>query len=376
MQGREEESLDVFEWYLGAPQRAGTRRSDAGQHFSRLPARLSLFFNQTALAYGVLPDGLAIWVYDDRGVSAKWIPKSPQELQDLAANFYAQCSDPHSELSALRRDARSLYGALIAPVEEHLAPERTLVIEADGWLARVPFEALLDSNNRYLIERAAIVHSLGQDSETRLHGGIGISADLPALVVGSTASSQADGLIPIPDIAAEASAVAGDFHSARVLKGREATLNALRSEIPNAAIFHFAGHALAAPQRTGLLLEGGDGKTNTLHLMDANVVRRLDLQSLQLAVLSACSTASAGGDSTGFESVTDALLRAGVPHVVASRWAVDSRETRGFIADFYRNALSGLTVSDAVRLASRNMLASPRTSHPYYWAAFAAYGRP
>jgi CHAT domain-containing protein len=115
---------------------------------------------------------------------------------------------------------------------------------------------------------------------------------------------------------------------------------------------------------------------NTPRLMDANVVRHLQLQNLQLAVLSACGTASGGTGSNGFDSVTDALLRAGVPHVVASRWAVDSTETRGFVQDFYRNALSGQTVSEAIRLTSRNMLANPRTSHPYYWSAFAAYGRP
>ena len=108
--------------------------------------------------------------------------------------------------------------------------------------------------------------------------------------------------------------------------------------------------------------------------MGAAAVPRLRLQSLQLAVLSACSTASGDGGSGGFESITDAFLRAGVPHVVASRWAVE--ETRGFVEDFYRNVLSGQTVSEAVRIASRNMLANPRTSHPYFWSAFAAYGRP
>ena len=124
------------------------------------------------------------------------------------------------------------------------------------------------------------------------------------------------------------------------------------------------------------MLEGGDRPANVPRLMDATVVRQLRLQGLQLAVLSACSTASGSGGSSGFNSVTDALLRAGVPHVVASRWAVDSAETRGFVQDFYHNALSGQTVSDAIRLTSRKMLADARTSHPYYWSAFAAYGRP
>jgi CHAT domain-containing protein len=337
--------------------------------------RLPLLAKETVLAYAALPDGLAIWIYDDRGVSASWIPKPTDGLQELAERFHDLSSDPNSELAALRRDARGLYEALIAPVEQHLAPGRTLVIEAEGWLARVPFEALLDSNDHYLIERVPIVHSLGQDSQARLRNDTGISADLPALVVGSTASSASDGLIPLPDVSAEADTVANGFLSARVFKGAEATLSAVRSELPGAAVFHFAGHSLAAPQRTGLLLESGDGKAN-IRLMDANAVRQLRLQSLQLAMLSACSTASGSVSSSGFDSVTDALLRAGVPHVVASRWAVDSSVTRGFVQDFYRDALSGHTVSEAVRLTSRNMLANPRTSHPYYWSAFAAYGRP
>jgi CHAT domain-containing protein/Flp pilus assembly protein TadD len=382
-QGRSQEALETYEWYLGAPQRVATdprsRRSLTNPPMpdpSRLASRLPLLTKETVLAYAALPDGLAIWVYDDRGINAHWIPKPTDGLQELAARFHDLSSDPRSELSALRRDARSLYGALIAPVEQHLAPGRTLVIEAEGWLARVPFEPLLDSNDRYLVERAPIVHSLGQDSQARLRTDTGISADLLALVVGSTASSPADGLIPLPDVAAEADTVASGFRFARVLKGEEAALSAIRSELPGTAVFHFAGHSLATPERAGLMLEGGGGQANTPHLMDAAAVRQLRLQNLQLAVLSACSTASGSGGSSGFDSVTDALLRAGVPHVVASRWAVDSAETRGFVQDFYHNALSGQTISDAIRLTSRKMLSNPQTAHPYYWSAFAAYGRP
>ena len=376
VQGREQESLNVFEWYLSASQRGGLRDPNPSQSLPD-PSRLPLLARETVLAYAALPDGLAIWVYDDRDVDARWIPRPGDGLQELAERFHDLSSDPKSELNALRRDARSLYESLIAPVEQHLAPERTLVIEAEGWLAGVPFEALLDSNDHYLIERLPIVHSLGRDSQARLRSDTRISANLPALVVGSTASSSADGLVPLPDVALEADAVASDFHpAARVLKGGEATLSAIRSELPGTAVFHFAGHSLAGPQKTGLLLARGDGQASAPRLMDASVVRQLHLQGLQLAVLSACSTASGSGGFNGFDSVTDALLRAGVPHVVASRWAVDSAGSQRFVQDFYQNALSGQTVSDAIRLTSRNMLANPRTSHPYYWSAFAAYGQP
>jgi CHAT domain-containing protein/cytochrome c-type biogenesis protein CcmH/NrfG len=368
-QGRSQDALETYELYLAAPERTSGDRT-------QLASRLPLLAKETVVTYAALPGGLAIWVYGDRGVNARWMPQPTEGLQELAERFHDLAADPNSELAALHRDSRSLYEALIAPVEQQLAPGRALVIEADGWLARVPFEALLDSNGHYLIERASIVHSLGQDSQARLHNDTRISRDLSVLVVASTASSVAEGLIPLPDVAAEAETVASDFHSARVLKGREAVFSAVRNDLPGAAVFHFAGHSLASPGRTGLLLENGAGHTDAPRLMDATVVRRLRLQNLQLAVLSACSTASGSGGSNGFDSVTDAFLRAGVPHVVASRWAVDSTETRGFVQDFYRNALSDQTVSGAVRLTSRNMLANPRTSHPYYWSAFAAYGRP
>ena len=385
VQGRSQNALETYEWYLGAPQRISAEprslrpltnppMSDPPQLAWRLP----LLAKETVLAYAVLPDGLAIWAYDDRGINARWIPTSADGLQELAKRFHDLSSDPKSELSALRRDARSLYVALIAPVEQQLVPGRTLVIEAEGWLARVPFEALLDSRDRYLIERAAIVHSLGQDSQARLRSDTGISGDLSALIVGSSASSPTDGLIPLPDVAAEADAVASGFHSARVLKGGEATLSAIRNELPGAAIFHFAGHSLATPDRAGLMLDNANGQQGIPQLLDADRLRHIRLPNLQLALLSACSTASGNGvgGPSGFGSVTDAFLRAGVPHVVASRWTVDSAETRGFVADFYHNALSGQTVSEAIRLTSRKMLANSRTSHPYYWSAFAAYGRP
>jgi CHAT domain-containing protein len=385
LQGNPQESLEVYESYLGASQRAAPGRRSPSQLASRLP----LLSHETVLVYAALPDGLAIWVCDDRGVHAEWIAKPTEGLQELAARFYDLASDPKSDLNAVRRDGRSLYAALILPVERRLVPGRTLVIEADGWLARVPFEALVDAGNRYLIERWPVVHSLGQDFEARLRNDSDsngndnknagpISARMPLLVVASAASSQEEGLPPLSGVGEEADAVASGFHSPRVLKGSEATLRAVKEALPSAAAFHFAGHSLVTPDRSGLLLENANAdagsRTETPSLLDAAVVRKLNVSNMELAFLSACNTESGAGSSGGFNSVTEALLRAGVPHVVASRWEVV--ETRAFIDDFYRGAFSGLLVSESIRRASRNMLADPRTAHPYYWSAFAAYGRP
>jgi CHAT domain-containing protein len=212
-----------------------------------------------------------------------------------------------------------------------------------------------------------------------MHPETAISSDLPALVVGSAASSPDTGLFVIPNVPAGADTVASGFHSPRVLKGPEATLSAVAGALPAAAVFHFAGHAITTPNHTGLMLEGLAARPEDARaplLLDANVVRSLNLQNMQLAVLAACSTDSGEGGSRGFDSVAEALQTSGVPHVVASRWAVDSVEANAFVDNFYRSLLSGQPVSNATRLTSRKMLLNPRTAHPYFWAAFAAYGRP
>jgi CHAT domain-containing protein/cytochrome c-type biogenesis protein CcmH/NrfG len=383
VQGRSQDALDTYEWFLGAPQRVvGDRQvqSSLTQPLmpggARLASRLPLLVKETVVTYAALPDGLAIWVYDDRGIHTSWIRRPSDELQELASRLRELASDPGSNPSALRRDARSLYGALIAPVEQYLSPGRTLVIEADGWLSGVPFEALLDSNDHYLIERAPIIHSLGQDSDARLHTDDSISSDSPALVVGSTASSQMQGLVPLPDVSREADAVARQFKFAQILKGGEATLASVKNDLPAATVLHFAGHSLSIADHAGLLLDNAGAPADTLSLLDADTLRHIKPQHLRLAVLSACSTASGSGGSSGFNSMTDTLLRAGVPHVVASRWAVDSVEASSLVNDFYRNALSGQPISEALRQTARTMLANPRTAHPYYWSAFSAFGRP
>lgn len=385
MQGRVQESLEIYEQYLGAVQQAssmGRALVDASRATSTavrsvsFGSRLPLLARETVVAYGVLPDGVAIWVYDNRGVTARWIEGSPEDLRELASRFHDLAADPRSELSALRRDAQSLYHELLAPVEQSLEPGRTLIIETDGVLAQVPFEALLDGNGRYLIERWPMVYSLGRASDAGLQDAGSITPNSPALVVGSTASSPADGLIPLPDITAETDRVARWFPGARVLRGKDATLSAVKDEIPAAALFHFAGHSLLTPDRAGLMLAAADGTNDLPQLLDANVLGRVKLPNLQLVVLSACSTASGSGGSGGFSSVVEALLRAGVPHVVASRWAVDSIQARALVEEFYRSVLSGQSAADAIRSNSRKMLSDPRTVHPYYWSAFASYGRP
>jgi CHAT domain-containing protein len=181
-------------------------------------------------------------------------------------------------------------------------------------------------------------------------------------------------MFALPNVSEGADKIAGDFHSPRVLIGADATLTAVTKALPSAAVFHFAGHAITSANHSGLILNGKPSSSGTSVLLDANVVRQLHLPETQLALLAACGTDSGDAGSRGVDSVAEAFQTAGVPHVVASRWEVDSVFANTFAETFYGFLLHGQPVSSAVRMTAQKMLLRPGTPHPYYWAAFAAYG--
>jgi CHAT domain-containing protein len=74
------------------------------------------------------------------------------------------------------------------------------------------------------------------------------------------------------------------------------------------------------------------------------------------------------------DSLARAFLLAGVPEVVASRWDADSSATAALMDSFYRILLDGRSAPQALQAAAAELRRLPATSHPYYWAAFSAFG--
>jgi len=82
----------------------------------------------------------------------------------------------------------------------------------------------------------------------------------------------------------------------------------------------------------------------------------------------------AGWGISAPENLARAFLRAGVSHVVASRWPVDSRATKRLMLEFYSKLTGGQSVAAALSAARAAIRREPGTSHPYYWSAFSAFG--
>jgi CHAT domain-containing protein len=73
----------------------------------------------------------------------------------------------------------------------------------------------------------------------------------------------------------------------------------------------------------------------------------------------------AGDDWVG---LTRAFLHAGAGSVVATLWPVDDWATAALMERFYESYRPGDDPSAALALAQRNVMATPATGHPFYWA--------
>jgi CHAT domain-containing protein len=178
----------------------------------------------------------------------------------------------------------------------------------------------------------------------------------------------------LPEADYEANDIARLFSRHVLLTGKQATLSRVANLLPKAEVFHFAGHAISRSQESGLLLAPGDGDPKQFVILGQIHLRSKDLKKLQLVVLSGCDTAVADQGMIDPGSLVRIFLRSGVPHVVASKWSVDSSVSMEMMAHFYRLMLGGDSASAALEQSEKTIRSDPRTSHPYYWAAFSDFG--
>lgn len=393
-------ALELWEWHKGAYLRAGTNSVPCAPAIRDLNVALGsrnspllpiptivadqrrLLQDQTTIAYAIFRDGIAVWVYDDRDIFSQWVPTDIASAQDLVARFQRLCSEPTSDIHALQATARSLYDLLIVPIETHLANGRTVSFEPDGFLAAVPWDALVAHDGHYFGEKFVIAVSPGLYTAMHLRPSAPIQAETPALIV-SVPEVPDKNLAPLNEVDAEAQTVASHFSSAHRLKGDDATMVTIIQELNkmgNNGVFHFAGHAVSSPAHSGLVLNELDPRTEKGKLINADTFTaksrdRMQLTGhLQLAVLSACPSGEEQVGASGTEGLVEFLLHRGVPHVIASRWNVDSVQTVEFMKQFYARLLAGNSVADSMHAVQLEMASQPASAHPYYWSAFELQG--
>jgi hypothetical protein len=124
----------------------------------------------------------------------------------------------------------------------------------------------------------------------------------------------------------------------------------------DAHIFHYIGHGSRLPDGRGALeLTGMNGSSSTRTGDELGAVLAA-VPTLRLVVLNACHGA-VGTDEDPFAAPAAALVRAGVPAVLAMRHTIEDRSALELSRAFYAELIAGARVEQAVTTARMKLFA-------------------
>jgi tetratricopeptide (TPR) repeat protein len=315
----------------------------------------------------------------------KFVRLGPAEpIVRSVAGFLAELKDP----TTTPKGGRALDALVMAKVRPLLEGRREVYLSPDGALNLLPFSALTDENERYLLEEYEFTYlSSGRDLLAPASKPLG----LPVVVAvsdfgaGKAASSRGDQPFPpLKHVQAEADVVQHYFPRARMLRNDQATKTALL-ELHGPSLLHIATHGyFSAPTvdqspllASGIALFGAndvnpDGSRGVLTAFEA---ASMDLRGTELVVVSACESGQGAVlDGDGIYGLRRSLVLAGSQAQLLSLWRVDDDLIRNTLETFYADLSAGHGRSQALRTAQLGLLREPRTRLPYHWAALVMSG--
>jgi CHAT domain-containing protein len=334
-----------------------------------------------------------------------------------------------------RKDVRQLLRKVdekvMQPVRALVGEATQLLISADGALNLIPFAALVDERDRYLIENYSVTYLTSGRDLLRMQ--VSREGRSRPLVIANplfgervtnlasnsksvaavrrrrsvvTARSLTDVYFaPLSGTLQEARTIQSLFPKVGLLTEAQATEAALK-HITAPPILHIATHGffLADEEepkainsqvltrgikanvkienpllRSGLALAGanlagtqGEEQDGVLTALEAS---GLDLWGTKLVVLSACDT-GVGEVRTGegVYGLRRAFSLAGAESLVMSLWPISDYATRRLMGDYYKNLKQGLGRGEALRQVQLTMLRKNANLHPFYWANFIQAG--
>ena len=284
-----------------------------------------------------------------------------------------------------KKHLNQLHQVLIDPIADLLPKnpdDRVTFIPQDS-LFLVPFPALIDENDKHLIEKHTIltapsiqVLDLTRQQRERLPE----NKNRQNLVVGnptmpswrSKPGEAPQQLSSLPGAEIEAEAIAKLLET-QPLIGDRATEITVVEKMVGAKLIHLATHGLLDDFQgfQSSLAFAPSGKEDGF--LTAREIVNLKLTA-ELVVLSACDTGRGQINGDGVIGLSRSFIATGVPSLVVSLWKVPDDPTAFLMVSFYRNLQQ---TSDKAKALRRAMLATME-KHPQVvnWAAFTLIGEP
>jgi CHAT domain-containing protein len=356
---------------------------------------------QTLIEYFVTDNEVLVWVVEKDKLNFQRIALSKNALIKQVKTLREMISTLGDTLE-MSEVSSSLYKSLIQPLLPHITGKELIIVPHDV-LHYLPFQALIDADGRYLIEKYPINY-LSSASLLQFTKEKSRAMGEKVLVLGNPDLGDRKMNLEFAEI--EAKEIKNLYPQSTIFLEKEATEEKAKALSPNNDIIHFASHAELNeddPLASAIRLAKSDKEDGRLEVRE---IFGMDLKA-SLVVLSACET-GLGKLSSGDELVglTRAFIYAGTPSVVASLWNVEDSSTAQLMASFYKN-LKTMTKVEALRQAQLNLIRgnvnsdllarrgiggigrlgevpgpkspspdsiSISTSHPFFWAPFILVG--
>ena len=380
-------------------------RSSPNNKFSLQDIQASLSCDELLLHIHLGKAQGAIWNITQNQISVKELP-AQNVIEEIARDVYATLSK--NKVLNLGQTKRanltklSKLTKLLIQDQGILLGKRNVYVVADGFLQYIPFGALVDDTNEYLVTSTTFVNlpssrsllhrtavpSFNKDTSILVYyDPIFGDNDFRAQLTGDTlifasklsqAASQAGlkSVSRLPFSSIEANQIAISIASAKMVSGFNANKqDILNRDIKNTDILHFATHGIVNddyPALSGLIFSLIDKDKNPLDgFLSASDISTLPM-SPKLVVLSACQTGIGEAVSgEGLLSLARVFLGQGAENVVSSLWRVDDQATAELMGHFYHALIKRQdSIADALRYAQQHIASQPKWKAPYYWAGF------
>ncbi len=323
-----------------------------------------------------------------------------EAIDDTVETLRAPLRVPNlRNLKTLQREARELDKLVMQPVRQLLGETKTILLSPDAALNLIPFEALVDENNQYLVENYQITYLtsgrdlLRQNSNNNRQSPLVMADPFYSTTVAVNRSidisqgfaTQTFGRLEGTAEEAKAIQTTMGLSDNQIKTKGQATENALK-QVKNPDFLHIATHGFflePSPEnstsidnplfRSGLVFAGVEKRQSGGDdgVFTANEATLLNLVGTQLVVLSACDTGigdiSAG---EGIYGLRRAFVIAGSESQLISLWKVQDEATKDLMVAYYQGLKAGKGRRDALLQIQRDWLKEGKYQHPYYWASF------
>ena len=328
---------------------------DLAQLQKSLPADLAV------VQYFPTDETLYIFVVTAKEFRLRQVNVARPALESAVVSYLRGLRRAIQDDPGVNSSAEELYGLLIAPINDDLPPDSTLVLIPTGRLSSLPFASLLDPSGKPLVETHRLL-------ELAKPGDLApASPSAPAQSVVAFANATGD----LPAAQKEGEQVAAIFGKAQLFEGKKATRDAFLQNGGHSEILHLATHGEWTMQDS---LQNYLAMANNQKISQDEIFQ-LDLSQTAMVILSACNSAMGDGVEQGYvASLAEAFWIAGSRSVVASLWSVNDRSTALLMTQFYTRLKAGDSKAEALRQAQLAVRANPEFSHPFHWAGFVLYG--